>query len=262
MSRIVVVNKEALEQVARELGLAASVVERTAYRAVNAVAAKNMTRARREIVSSVNLSASYVRERMALRKAGPSQTTATIYARRRATRLATYGAKQVTRKDQGAKRGAGHYGGKRWGIHAGSGDARRNIAAGSVPAGITVAVKRGAGRKKLPGAFFMPLRAGKADGLNGMGVFIREGSFAHAQAIVTEGIRVGKHRWRSGNEPGSPRSKVFGSQGVMRHLYGPSVDQLFNRVIDIIAPDVETELEAALLRQARFDFAKALGKTP
>jgi len=107
----------------------------------------------------------------------------------------------------------------------------------------------------------MPLRAGKADGLNGMGVFINEGSVAHAEAIVTEGIRIGKHRWRSDKEPGSPRSKVFGSRGVMRHLYGPSVDQLFNRVIDLIAPDVEAEVEAALLRQARFEFAKALGKT-
>jgi len=135
VSRIVVVNKELLEQVARELGLGADVVEKTAYRAVNAVAAKNLTRSRREITSQVNLTASYVRDRMGLRKAGPSQTAATIYARRRATRLATYGAKQVTRKDQGAKRPAGHYGGKRWGIHAGSGDARRNIAAGTVPAG-------------------------------------------------------------------------------------------------------------------------------
>lgn len=228
MSRIVVVNKEVLEQVARELGIASSVVERTAFRAVNAVAAKNMTRARREIVSTVNLTPAYVRERMALRKANAGARVAVIAARRRRTTLTTYGARQVTRKDKGAKRGVGHGGGKRWGVQAGSGDTLRNIAQGAAPAGITVAVKRGGGRKKMPGAFFMPLPAGKAEGSNGMGVFIRTGK---------------------------------GKKDI-KHRYGPSVDQVFKRVIDTIAPDVETELEEALLRQARFEFAKALGKTP
>lgn len=227
MSRIVVVNKEALEQAARELGLGASVVERTAYRAVNAVAANNMTRGRRKIVSTVHLTAAYVRERMVVRKANQGKATAVIAARKRPTRLATYGARPVTRKDKGAKRGTGHHGGKLWGIHAGSGDPSRNIAAGSVPAGITVKELRQSPRQKLPGAFFMPLRSGKADGVNGLGVFIRTGK---------------------------------GKKDI-KHLYGLSVDQVFRNVIDIIAPDVETELEEALLRQARFEFAKALGKT-
>lgn len=228
MSRIVVVNKEALEQVARELGLGASVVERTAYRAVNAVAAKNLTRARREIVSQVHLTPAYVRERMALRKANAGARVAVIAARRRPTRLATYGAKQVTRKDKGAKRGTGHHGGKLWGVHAGDGDKLRNIAAGSVPAGITVKELRRSPRQKLPGAFFMPLRSGKVEGGNGMGVFIRTGK---------------------------------GKKDI-KHLYGLSVDQVFKNVIDTIAPDVESELEEALLRQARYEFAKALGKNP
>ena len=153
---------------------------------------------------------------------------AVIAARKRPTRLATYGAKQVTRKDKGAKRGTGHNGGKLWGIHAGSGDPSRNIAAGSVPAGITVKELRRSPRQKLPGAFFMPLRGGKAEGGNGMGVFIRTGT--------------GKRD--------------------LKHLPGLSVDQVFKSVIDTIAPDVETELEEALLRQARYEFAKALGKTP
>jgi len=228
VSRIVVVNKELLEQVARELGLGADVVEKTAYRAVNAVAAKNMTRSRREITAIVNLTPAYVRERMALRKANAGARVAVIAARRRPTTLTTYGAKQVTRKDKGAKRGTGHNGGKLWGIHAGSGDSSRNIAAGSVPAGITVKELRRSPRQKLPGAFFMPLRAGKSEGGNGMGVFIRTGT--------------GKRD--------------------LKHLYGLSVDQVFRNVIDTIAPDVEAELEEALLRQARYEFAKALGKTP
>lgn len=228
MSRIVVVNKEALERVASELGLAASVVERTAYRAVNAVAAKNFTRARREIRSKVNLSATYIKDRMQLRKANASSPVAVVAARTRPTRLATYGARQVTRKDKGEKRGLGRNGGKLFGVHAGSGDPLRNIAQGAVPAGITVAVKRGAGRKKMAGAFLMPLRAGSVSGGNGMGVFVRTGK---------------------------------GKKDI-KHLYGPSVDQLFLSVIDTIAPDVQAELEEALLRQARFEFAKALGKTP
>lgn len=228
MSRIVVVNKELLEQVARELGLGADVVEKTAYRAVNAVAAKNLTRSRREITSVVNLTPAYVRERMGLRKANAGARVAVISARRRPTTLKTYGAKQVTRKDKGAKRGTGHSGGKLWGIHAGSGDPSRSIAAGSVPAGITVKELRRSPRQKLPGAFFMPLRAGKSEGGNGMGVFIRTGT--------------GKRD--------------------LKHLYGLSVDQVFRNVIDTIAPDVEAELEEALLRQARYEFSKALGKTP
>ena len=69
---------------------------------------------------------------------------------------------------------------------------------------------------------------GKAEGGNGMGVFIRTGT---------------------------------GKRDI-KHLYGLSVDQVFNSVSDTIAPDVEAELEAALLRQARYEFAKALGKTP
>ncbi len=236
MSRIVVVNKELLEQVARELGLGADVVEKTAYRAVNAVAAKNMTRSRREITAIVNLTPAYVRERMALRKANAGARVAVIAARRRPTTLKTYGARQVTRKDRGAKRGTGHNGGKLWGIHAGSGDPSRSIAAGSVPAGITVKELRRSPRQKLPGAFFMPLRGGTRPqagalqilGGNGFGVFIRTGK---------------------------------GKKDI-KHLYGLSVDQVFKSVIDTIAPDVETELEEALLRQARYEFAKALGKTP
>jgi hypothetical protein len=227
MSRIVVVNKELLEQVASELGLGADVVEKTAYRAVNAVAAKNMTRSRREITAIVNLTPAYVRERMALRKANAGARVAVIAARRRPTTLKTYGTKQVARKDKGAKRGTGHNGGRLWGIHAGSGDPLRNIAAGSVPSGITVKELRKSSRQRLPGAFFMPLRAGKSDGGNGMGVFIRTGN--------------GKRD--------------------LKHLYGLSVDQVFKNVIEQIAPDVESELEEALLRQARYEFAKALGRT-
>jgi hypothetical protein len=228
VSRIVVVNKALLEQVARELGIGADVVEKTAFRAVNAVAAKNMTRSRREITSIVHLTPAYVRERMALRKANAGARVAVIAARRRPTTLKTYGARQVTRKDKGTKRGTGHKGGRLWGIHAGSGDPSRNIESGSVPAGITVKELRRSPRQRLPGAFFMPLRSGKTEGGNGLGVFIRTGT--------------GKRD--------------------LKHLYGLSVDQVFRNVIDAIAPDVETELEEALLRQARYEFAKALGKTP
>ena len=42
----------------------------------------------------------------------------------------------------------------------------------------------------------------------------------------------------------------------IKHRYGPSVDQLFRGVIKDVAPDVQAELEAALIRQANYEFSK------
>lgn len=219
---LVFVNKEIIDRVSGKLGLSAKAVTRATYRAINGVAAKNLTRSRREIGNTVHLSATYIRERMSLSKANSSRLVASIKARKRPTRLATYGARQRVRKDKGAKRPAGHNGGKLFGVQAGAGDKSRNIAAGMVPAGITVKELRKSSRQLLPGAFFMPLRAGKADAANGMGVFIRTGA---------------------------------GKKDI-KHLYGLSVDQLFRGVIDDISPDVQAELEAELIRQANYEFSK------
>ena len=219
---LVFVNKKVIDEVSRKLGLSGSAVTRSIYRAINGVAAKNLTRSRREIGTAVHLSATYIRERMSLSKANSSHLSASIKARKRPTRLATYGARQRTRKDKGTKRPAGRNGGKLFGVQAGAGDTLRNINQGMVPAGVSVSVKRGGQRQIMPGAFFMPLRAGKVAAVNGMGVFIRTGS---------------------------------GKKDI-KHLYGPSVDQLFRGVIDDVAPDVQAELEAELIRQANYEFSK------
>ena len=219
---LVFVNKEIIDRVSEKLGMSAKAVARATYRAINGVAAKAFTRSRREIRDQVNLSATYIRERMWLQKANSSRQVAVIAARKRPTRLATYGARQRTRKDKGTKRPAGRNGGKLFGVQAGAGDTLRNINQGMVPAGVSVSVKRGGQRQLMPGAFFMPLRAGKVAAVNGMGVFIRTGS---------------------------------GKKDI-KHLYGPSVDQLFRGVIDDISPDVQAELEAELLRQANYEFSK------
>lgn len=207
MSSFVQIDVRQLESAANEIGIAASVVQRTIYRAINGVAAKAMTRARRDIVSQVNLSAKYVRERISLRKAGPGSLRAVIAGRQRPTRLATYGARQVTKNAARAK-----------------GDPARNISPGRKQAGVSVSVKKGGGRKTMRGAFLIPLRAGQVGGANGMGVFMRTG-------------------------PG---------RKDIQHKYGPSVDDVLSGVIKTMESDVQSELEAALLRQARYEFGKAL----
>lgn len=219
---LVFVNKKVIDEVSRKLGLSGSAVTRSIYRSINGVAAKNMTRSRREIGTAVHLSATYIRERMSLSKANSSHLSASIKARKRPTRLATYGARQRVRKDKGAKRPPGRNGGKLFGVQAGAGDSLRNIKQGMVPAGITVKELRKSPRQLLPGAFFMPLRAGKDGAANGMGIFIRTGDEKYH----------------------------------IRQLYGLSVDQLFRNVIDDIAPEARAELEAELIRQANYEFSK------
>lgn len=248
MTSLVRVDASELEAAARQIGVAADVIERTAYRAINTVAAKAMTRTRREIVSQVNLTQTYVRQRIALRKAGKGDLTAVVSARKRATRLATYAARQVTKAVKAPKdlspEARAKYMAKL------KGDKLRGIAAGRKQAGIAVSVKRGGGRKIMAGGFMIPLRSGKADGGNGMGVFIRTGGARNARDVVSQEIYTGK---------GSKRQGAVES-GDIRHLYGPSVDQVMKGVINDMAPDVQAELEAAIVRQASYELEKALKK--
>lgn len=126
---------------------------RAEFRAVNKVAEKTSTRSKREIVSIVNLSASYVRERMSLQKAQLYKPVAFIKGRTRPTRLITYAARQLTASAPKAK-----------------GNARVGIPAGRKAAGVSVGVTRKNGRKTMASAFLMPL---KND--NGLGIFTRTG---------------------------------------------------------------------------------------
>lgn len=234
MSSLIKVDASQLETMARRFGLAGEQVARVQVRGINRVAEKANTRSRREIVSQVALTDTYVRDRMSLSKATEGRPVAIISARRRATTLATYGARQLTAAAKRAK-----------------GDARRGIAAGRKQSGISVIVGRSTGRKKMAGAFLIPLRAGRENGGNGMGVFIRTGAIGHAEAITAVQVYVGKHRWKK------TRAHA-GRGGALRHLYGPSVDQVFRGVIDDIVPDISAELETEMARLAVLEIKKAI----
>lgn len=97
------------------------------------------------------------------------------------------------------------------------GDALRGISAGRAAAGVSVKVTKGSGARKMRKAFLLPLRAGAAAGGNGMGVFVRL--------------------------PG----------GELKHLYGPSPDQVFRRWRRERAPSVSLMLAHAYASQLRYE---------
>lgn len=99
------------------------------------------------------------------------------------------------------------------------GDVRRGIAKGRKQAGVSVKVARQGGRKIMQGAFLVPLRAGKTAGGNGMGVFVRTGK----------------------------------GRDAIKHLYGPSPDQLFRRWRVEAAPDIARMLAQAYASQLRYE---------
>jgi hypothetical protein len=158
--------------------------------AINDVAETVITRASRDITQRYNLPASYIREKFRLQKSTRADVPAIVAARIRSTRLARFDALQLTAAAPRAK-----------------GDQRRGIGAGRKQAGASVKVLRGGSRKQIKRAFFMPLRAGKAAGGNGMGLFIREGG---------------------------------GSQ--LKHLYGISAHQAFRGWLARKSPDITSLL--------------------
>jgi hypothetical protein len=217
---------EALASAARDLAQIPAASDRAAYRAVNKVAAKVQTQAKRTIVSQVMLTATYVGKRMDLVPATLDKPVAIIKARKRPTRLSTYGAKIVTVAAPGAK-----------------GDPLRKIPAGRKSAGVGVRVSRRGGWKILKGAFLMPLRSGREEGGNGLGVFIHPGAAAEATL-----------------RRASQRHEIYAGKGTsrgMKHLYGPSVDQLFRRIKDEISPTVQADLAEAFQKQLSYELGRS-----
>lgn len=204
-------------------------VERAQFRALNTVAERVMVQARRDIGAEMNLTDSYIRQQMKLLKAARGKMFAVIKVRRRHVTLARYGARQLTRSAPRAR-----------------GDALRGIGARRKQGGVSVAVKRG-GRKTLPGGFLLPLRAGKVDGGNGMGLFIREGSRA-SLAVENAGGQVGE---QSGPLFSSRRKAT--KDGDIRHLYGPSPYQMFTRWKKEKVPDINKMLAEAFRSQLRYE---------
>lgn len=169
-----------------------------AYRAINKVAAKTRTKASKAIRAEVKLTATYLNspDRFVLIPATKDKLNATIKARVRPTRLATYGAKQLTKKAGPRSQG----------------DTVRGIAAGRKSAGVSVNV--GKQRKKMPGAFLIPLSNG-----NGMGVFIRTGT---------------------------------GKKDI-KQLYGPSISQIFKTLMPKITQGIDAELAETFNKQFAYE---------
>lgn len=177
-------------------------VQRAAYRSINQVAAKVQTDAVRTVASQLNLTVAYVRDKFALEKASRQNLLAVVKAGMRPIGLERFGATQLVAKADRAK-----------------GDVSRAIPAGRKQAGVSVKVSKTGARKKMPGAFLIPMRAGTEAGGNGKGVFIRTGK----------------------------------GRGDIKHLYGPSPDQLFRRYREENLPDIQRMLADAYASQLRFE---------
>ncbi|MFT3758432.1 phage tail protein [Thauera sp.] len=203
--KINIVGVEALKQSASRVRDIPAALARAEYRAVNAVASTTMTAARRGIAAEINLPASYIGQQMSLRKARQSKPEAEIRVRVRHVRLARFAARQLTAPVKHMYRSVG--------------DPSRGIPWGRKSAGVSVKVKRAGSREAMRGAFLLPLRAGNADGGNGMGIF----------------IRVGR------------------AKGAIEHKYGPSPDQLFRRWASTNTGDIQTKLAAAINSQLKYE---------
>lgn len=223
-----------LKRVAANLRAAPEAAERAAYRAVNTVVRKVSTQARRDIAAQINLPQSYIEDKTQLTLATSKKAIAYIRMRMTAVRLARFDAKQITRVAKNPVRTKG--------------DALRAIPAGRAQAGVSVRVSRTGGRKTLQGAFLLPLRAGKVDGGNGFGIFVRGGSSAETNALDM-GFSARRTPGRSGPIHSTRRRAV----GNMRHLYGPSPDQLFKRWKVEAAPDIKRMLVDAYASQLRYE---------
>ena len=124
--------------------------------AINDTARKLRVRGSREIRGQVNLKAAYVNKNLKVsQKASATSLRAVISAKRRPVLLTRYGAKQLTRKAKHPE--------------SSKGDPLRGIPPGRKAAGVSVRVKKGGPRKKMRGAFFIPLIGGA------MGVAVRTG---------------------------------------------------------------------------------------
>lgn len=152
MSLNIEVDVDALAPLADGIRAAPDAIVRAQLDGINVVADRVNQESRRRIVSTVNLSPTYVRDRMRYVKAKRSTMKAGIFARVRPTTLATFGAQQLVQPAPKAK-----------------GDKLRGIPAGQKQAGVSVMVKP-ASRKAMRKAFLVPLR-----NVGRMGVFTRFG---------------------------------------------------------------------------------------
>lgn len=143
---------EALKSASAWVGRIPALTQWAAVEAVNRTVVRTKSIATDEILSrGVNLPPSYIRGKLRALRATMANPVGAIVIRRRAVRLARFGAQQLTTPAPRAK-----------------GDRRRGIGKGYKQAGVSVQVSRT--RKTTRRAFLMPLNSG-----NGVGVFVRVG---------------------------------------------------------------------------------------
>jgi len=178
-------------------------------RVVNVVAERSEDFLRNYVLSDVNMQEAYYRAKSGRTeaKAGGGVAEATIFALAstksdRRARLARYDPQQLVRSVKNETRSKG--------------DAKRGIAKGSRAAGLSVEVMDGK-RERMPGAYLMPLRRGRA-----------AGSWDGAVGLFT--------RSRDGK--------------VTQHRLGPAVYQVFRHARDEHTQRITSDLEATLLREA------------
>jgi hypothetical protein len=194
-------------------------------RVVNEVTDETYDLARPKMIERINLTDKYVRDRMTVRHAtNPDAPRAAIVAsgdKSAVTTLARYDGRQAVKPVTWTNArilGMGKTFGAWPGWTQRVGDERRGIAADSKGAGSTVQVTRG-NTKALRDTFFMPLRNG-----NGMGIFMRTGD----------------------------------GDKDYKHLYGPSVYQLFAYTAGKILEQVADNLEDRVATEAERLLEKAL----
>jgi hypothetical protein len=200
-------------------------------RAVNYAAKRLYTASVREITSQVNLKPKYVRDRLKIKQqATRSRPEAIIEGRKRETRLATYGARGLTTKVKGrklttkrTKRGTGANP-----MRGYKGDQMRGIPIGKKHAGVSVKVRKQGSRIKVKKMFFAPLKKGKKSG----------DEPAEYQTDAKGGLVFGVFIRVA---PGRQR-------GAIKHLYGPSVNQMFKRVANQSRIKVERDFQSEYLR--------------
>ncbi|MDQ7990177.1 MAG: hypothetical protein REI09_11145 [Candidatus Dactylopiibacterium sp.] len=152
---------EGLDEIKRLLRRAPDLTARAGATVVGRVAKDVEATASKYIADRYNLEAAYVKGRFRLTVQAGSPI-AYVSARRRATRLARFDARQLTTAAKSGRRAKG--------------DRLRKISPGTKQAGVSWKVMRNAARTKSRKHFLIPLRAGKVDGGNGMGVFFRYGT--------------------------------------------------------------------------------------
>jgi|AntRauTorcE11897_2_1112592.scaffolds.fasta_scaffold13383_3 hypothetical protein len=182
-------------------------VARNAARlAINDTIRRGRRQAKQEILKQVNLKPSYVNKtRLTENLASNDNLTGSIVGRRRPTSLARFDSVALYQPNR--------------------------TKSGRKPAGVTVRVKRG--RKKIPNAFLINLKAGNRDGAN-QGLAIR--------------VPSGKKPRRRFNA--KPLYKNQSSDVYL--LYGPSIQQVF----DDVAEDLEPQLGTYLNREFRRQFGR------